>query len=170
MHPYKWHGEIVTDMAKVALTEKQKELIERAGVVFERDGFSPVAARTLGLLVVSDETELTFETIYQTLNISKSAASNAINLLLVARRIEYITKPGDRKRYFRTRLVQMETIYEEVFKDMDSEVAVFKEILAQRTTKTKAFNEGIRDFISFMELIRESMPVIYQKWKKAKEK
>jgi DNA-binding transcriptional regulator GbsR (MarR family) len=157
-------------MTKVKLTEKQKELIEKAGVIFERDGFSPAAARTLSLLMVSDDTELTFEGIYQTLNMSKSAASNAINLLLVARRIEYITRPGERKRYFRTRLVQMESIYEEVFKDMDNEVAVYKEILAQRPDHTRNFNEGLRDFVSFMELVRESMPAIFQKWKKAKHK
>lgn len=157
-------------MVKVKLTEKQKELIEKAGVIFEKDGFSPAAARTLSLLMVSDDTELTFEAIYQTLSMSKSATSNAINLLLVARRIEYITKPGERKRYFRTRLVQMESIYEEVFKDMDTEVAVYREILAQRPDNTKAFNEGLRDFVSFMELVKETMPSIFQKWKKSKSK
>ena len=157
-------------MAKVKLTEKQKELIEKVGVNFEREGFSPAASRTMGLLMVSDETELTFENIYQTLNMSKSAASNAINLLLVARRIEYITRPGDRKRYFRTRIIQMENLYEEVFKDMENEVAVFREILAQRPSHTKAFNEGLNDFVTFMEMVRESMPAIVQKWKKAKHK
>lgn len=157
-------------MAKVELTEKQKELVEKAGVNFEKDGMSPAAARTLSLLMVSDDTELTFEAIHQTLNMSKSAASNAINLLLVAKRIEYITKPGDRKRYFRTRITQLESIYEDLFKDMDSEVAVYREILEQRPPHTKAFNDGIRDFINFMQLVKEGMPAIYQKWKEGKAK
>ena len=157
-------------MAKVELTEKQKELVEKAGVNFERDGLSPAAARTMSLLMVSDNTELTFENIYESLNMSKSAASNAINLLLVSKRIEYITKPGDRKRYFKSRLVQLENIFEEIFKDMDSEVAVYKEILEQRPENTKTFNEGLQDFISFMEMVKESMPQIFLKWKEGKVK
>lgn len=156
-------------MAKIELTEKQKELVEKAGVNFEKDGLSPAAARTMSLLMVADDPEITFEAIYETLNMSKSAASNAINLLLVAKRIEYITKPGDRKRYFRTRMV-FENIYEEVFKDMDGEVAVLKEILAQRPESTKAFNKGLHDFIRFMELIKETMPAIFKRWKEEKDK
>ena len=156
-------------MPQIKLTDRQKELVEKAGVIFEKDGLSPAAARTMSLLMVSDDTELTFEAIYETLNMSKSAASNAINLLLMARRIEYITKPGDRKRYFRTRMV-LDNIFEEVFKDMDSEVAVYKEILAQRPESTKNFNEGLEDFIGFMELVKENMPMIFKKWKEGKKK
>ena len=82
--------------------QKQDELIEKIGVHFEKEGLQPVAARILSLLTVSDKEEQTFDEIRDTLKISKSAASNGINLLLKINSIEYITKLGDRKRYFKT--------------------------------------------------------------------
>ena len=85
----------------MVLTEKQKVLIEKIGIVTEREGMQPAAARIIGLLYVADNPELTFDEILGALRISKSAASNALNLLLQTNRIEYTTFSGDRKRYFR---------------------------------------------------------------------
>src|ERR1039457_1717695 len=102
-------------MGKVVLSTKQKELIERIGIFFEHQGLPPAVARICGLLLISDRLELTFEEIYTTLNISKSAASNAINLLLNTHKVEYITKPGDRKRYFKMSIDQWEDLLMQKF-------------------------------------------------------
>jgi len=83
---------------------RQKELIEQYGILLEEMGYQPVTARVSGLLSVMDKELLTFEEIVEELNISKSTASVAIKNLLVRDAIEYITLPGDRKRYFRTKL------------------------------------------------------------------
>ena len=82
------------------LTREQEELIERFGVIQEQSGFAPASARVNALLTVSDKTSLTFDEIRETLQLSKSATSNAINNLLVLGRIGYKTQLGDRKRYF----------------------------------------------------------------------
>jgi DNA-binding transcriptional regulator GbsR (MarR family) len=87
---------------------RQKELIEQYGILLEEMGYQPVTARVSGLLSVMDKELLTFEEIVDELNISKSTASVAIKNLLVRDAIEYITLPGDRKRYFRTKLASMD--------------------------------------------------------------
>src|SRR5688572_5555779 len=92
-------------MSDFKITKAQLELIERMGVVHEKSGIQPAAARILALLLVSNRTELTFDEIQQTVGISKSSASVAINLLLTMNKIEYITKAGDRKRYFRSKIM-----------------------------------------------------------------
>ena len=81
--------------------KKQRELIERIGRNNERDGFQPVTARILGLLMVMDKEEYTFDEIVDEMQISKSSASNALRNLELRGVIEYVTYPGDRKRYFR---------------------------------------------------------------------
>ena len=81
--------------------QKQKELIERIGRNNERDGFQPVTARILGLLMVMDKEEYTFDEIVDEMQISKSSASNALKNLELRGVLEYVTYPGDRKRYFR---------------------------------------------------------------------
>jgi DNA-binding transcriptional regulator GbsR (MarR family) len=81
--------------------KKQKELVEYIGRQNERDGFQPVTARILGLLMVMDKEEFTFDEIVEEMKISKSSASTALKNLEIRGVIEYITYPGDRKRYFR---------------------------------------------------------------------
>ena len=88
----------------MVLKEKQKGLIEKIGIVTEREGMQPAAARIIGLLYVADNPELTFDEILGALRMSKSEASNALNLLLQTNRIEYTTFSGDRKRYFRIKV------------------------------------------------------------------
>ena len=88
----------------VQLSEEQRRLIEKMGVGGEKNGMPPAPARIMALLMVSPETELTFDQVRETLNLSKSATSNAINMLLTTQKIDYITKPGDRKRYFKNKI------------------------------------------------------------------
>jgi len=81
--------------------EKQRMLIEKLGTQFDKEGFQPTAGRLLGLLMVMDKEQFTFDEIVEELGISKSSASVAIKNLELRGNLEYITMPGDRKRYFR---------------------------------------------------------------------
>ncbi len=151
-------------MTALIITKEQKELIERIGVFYEQQGLPPAVARVIGLLMVSDQLELTFEEIYTLLKISKSAASNAINLLLNTHRIEYITKPGDRRRYFKVRFEQWEKMLKERMQFFSSHVSLLKEIQSQRTPKTREFNAKLKEFIGFIEFIHKEMPLMFKKW------
>lgn len=83
-------------------SEKKQKLVERIGIHFEKKmGITPLAARILGLLILSPSEDLTFDDVTKITCASKSSISTNINLLLQLRSIEYFTKPGDRKRYFR---------------------------------------------------------------------
>ena len=89
---------------KINLRKEQIQLIEKLAVIIEKNGLQPAMGKIIALLMVSDEPELTFDEIWETLGISKSAASQAINQLIAANKIEYRTKIGDRKRYFCSRV------------------------------------------------------------------
>ncbi len=151
-------------MDELKLTEEQKELIEELGVFHEKTGLQPAAARIMALLIVADKTELTFDEIREALNLSKSATSYALNFLLSILRIEYITLPGDRKRYFRTRLGSWE---KEVQRHMDSMFrgnALLKKVLKQRTPETDSFNQKLKEVIDFSEYLERELPLLVQKW------
>lgn len=150
---------------EIKLTAKQKELIERMGVYSERSGIPPAQARILALLIISDKTELTFDEILQTLKLSKSAVSNAINVLLLNEQIEYCTKPGDRKRYFQSRIAHFGEDFEKRFSHLLKAKAFFKEVLENRTKTTKEFNAGLKRVIDFMEFMEKELPQLHKKWK-----
>lgn len=155
-------------MKPIKLSAQQKELIERLGVEMERSGLSPAQSRILSLLIISEQTELTFDEIYITLKISKSAASNAINSLLTMERMDYITKPGDRKRYFRSRIGELENDFERKMTKILEVSRLYKEVLAMRPKTTKEFNTKLHSAINFLEFIQAEMPAIFKKWKKLK--
>ena len=84
--------------------QKQRELVEAMGRLTNRGGGTTLSGRIIGLLSFFDKEEFTFEEIVEELKISKSSVSTTINHLIETDKIEYITYPGDRKRYFRIKI------------------------------------------------------------------
>lgn len=76
-------------------------MIEKIGCYFDQEGFQPIAGRIIGLLMVMDKEQFTFDEICEELYISKSSASNVLRNLEIRGAIEYTTIPGDRKKYYR---------------------------------------------------------------------
>ncbi|MDX5420609.1 MAG: MarR family transcriptional regulator [Hymenobacteraceae bacterium] len=151
------------------LTEKQQELIERIGVFQEKTGMQPVAGRIIGLLYVSDRPELTFDEIREVLGISKSATSNALNLLQHLNRLDYITYSGDRKRYFRLKLDRWRSL---VLKEIDSitDLSVtLREVVAERTGETPEYNQDIQELADFLKYMHQELPKLLQKWEESRK-
>jgi DNA-binding transcriptional regulator GbsR (MarR family) len=149
---------------KIDLREHQIDLLEKFAVQLERKGFQPAMAKVVALLLVNDEPEMTFDQIMETLGISKGAASQAINQLLTANKIEYKTKLGERKRYFSSRMMSWQ---EDVKADLDSLQRfndLLKQILIQRPASTKNFNNNMERLINFMDFLNAELPALYAKF------
>ncbi|WP_337040976.1 GbsR/MarR family transcriptional regulator [Emticicia sp. 17c] len=155
-------------METIKLNAKQLDLIEKLGLIFEQ-GLQPAAARIAALLLVSDKLELTFDEIREVLNLSKSATSNALNMLLTLNRIEYITKPGDRKRYFKSNLSDWKETMKDKFMEFEKVNKTMREVLSQRPHSTNDFNLKLEEFIHFMEFMNQEIPVLFKKWEQSKK-
>lgn len=155
-------------MAEYKITQAQKELVEKLGVFYEKSGMPPAACRVMALLIVSDQTELTFEEIQHLLSISKSATSGAINLLITANRLEYITRPGERKRYFRAKILNWKVDMLQRMDQMTSIRTLLKEVNKQRPKATKEFNTTLTEMISFFEFLNTEIPTLFKKWESKK--
>ena len=141
--------------------KKQRELIERIGRNTERDGFQPVTARILGLLMVMDKEEYTFDEIVDEMQISKSSASNALRNLELRGVIEYVTYPGDRKRYFRFVSGDINEIIAEIEKRMQQKLHIMQQIIELKKNPNsrnakflKNVLEGINFFIENLEKLK----------------
>jgi len=84
-------------------TKAQWDLIDTIGQTYEKLGFGMIPGRVIGFLTVMEKEQYTFEEIVDTLQISKSSASNALRVLEARNQVEYSTLLGDRKRYFHIR-------------------------------------------------------------------
>ncbi|GAB2532677.1 GbsR/MarR family transcriptional regulator [Rufibacter soli] len=152
------------------LSEEQRKLIEKIGIFHEQQGFPPATGRIMGLLYVTDRPYLSFEEILETLNISKSATSNALNMLLQMRVIEYTTYPGDRKRYFGALL---ENWHQEVVNKME-QVLSFSKLVRQcnelRGNSNPEMNKLMEDRVEFMEYLSQEVPKLMETWLKNRKK
>ncbi len=153
---------------KINLRKEQIQLIERLAVVLEKSGLQPAMGKIIALLMVNDEPEVTFDEIWETLGISKSAASQAINALLAANKIEYRTKLGDRKRYFCSRINSWQEDTKAQIEGMSVFSNLLKQILEQRPSSTKDFNNSLKNLIGFMDFLAKEMPALYKRYEAQK--
>ncbi|MEJ8757253.1 MarR family transcriptional regulator [Pontibacter sp. H259] len=150
----------------MTLSDKQRELIEEIGIYHENNGFQPAVARVMGLLLVSDKAELTFEEISEALNISKSATSNALNMLLNTGHLEYTTFSGDRKRYFRIKSSNWQELFNKKMEDLGNLNNMLKRVLEVRKRENPLYDQKLNSFISFLDYLKTQLPVLIEQWNK----
>ncbi|MEO5788873.1 MAG: GbsR/MarR family transcriptional regulator [Gelidibacter sp.] len=108
--------------------EKQK-LIEEIGLRLEPIlRLAPLAARIYALLTVSSYEGLTFEEIREIIGSSKSSTSVNLNVLTQLKLIDYYTKSGDRKRYFRIAKYFQLSALEAQFESLENEIKLVEKI------------------------------------------
>lgn len=151
---------------EIKLTKKQKELIEKFGVIQEGMGLTPASARVNALLTVSEELELTFDEIRETLKLSKSATSNAINHLLQIENVGYKTKLGDRKRYFFSKLDQWKDKFRKDMIGLSAYTDIIREIEGNRKGNTKEFDKKLKELAEFMDYFVTETVGLIDSWRK----
>ncbi|TXF91019.1 TrmB family transcriptional regulator [Neolewinella aurantiaca] len=142
-----------------------KEKVEEIGIFFESTGLTPMEARVFSLLLLSDPPQMDFFAIQEFLSASKSTISNALKRLMNEGRVDYMTKPGDRKRYFKVSpgkwLEQIKVQFAAVgpFVDTMREIRLIRENM-----DSKALNDSLLNIQNFFEFLSEEFPMIMAKW------
>ena len=145
---------------------QRTELVEKIGVFLEKYGYQPIPARIMGLLLATDKPFLTFDEITDKLKVSKSAVSIGLNLLLGTQQIDYITLPGDRKRYFKSRITEWREIFTGLFGFANSVRTLLLEILELRPTSGDNVNKSIEEVIKLIDMLEKEVPRLVTEWDK----
>jgi DNA-binding transcriptional regulator GbsR (MarR family) len=148
------------------LTERHKELIERIGVFHEHKGMQPLVGRIIGLLLVHEEGEVSFDEIVENLGVSKSAVSNALTFLQAKGRCVYSTRPGDRKRYFALKVGDWREDFAKELENIAEIQKFIDEVLEVRTDKNPEFNCKMKDFSDFLGFFKKEIPGLFERFKK----
>ena len=136
--------------------KKQKELVEEIGRYFDKEGLQPIAGRILGLLMVMDKEQFTFDEITEELQISKSSASNTLRNLEIRGDIEYVTLPGDRKRYFQLKRKETFSVIEDYEKKMLKSKELFNYIIDLKADKDSNNAIFFKDLIKMVDILIDS--------------
>src|SRR6476620_1982010 len=95
---------------------KLLEKVEKMGIMIEQMGRAPVPGRIISYLMLSEPPYRDFYEIQEFLKASKSTISTALNQLMQAGVVNYITFSGDRKRYFQINAKGLADVMKEQYK------------------------------------------------------
>lgn len=149
------------------LNDQQKEIIEEIGVYHERKGMQPLVGRIIGMLLVVDSGEATFDEIVEELGASKSAISNALHFMQGQGRVEYRTKPGDRKRYFRLPFNNWKATIKNEFDEMFGREDWLERLVEVMGNGNPEFNEHILEFQRFHAFLRVELLRLLDKFEES---
>jgi DNA-binding transcriptional regulator GbsR (MarR family) len=110
-------------------SKEKKDLVEELGVFFQhRHKLPPLAARVYAILVLTSDEGYSFEELMEITQASKSSVSTNLNLLISLKFLEFYTKTGNRKRYFRSSGSYIKNMLNEHFEAISLELVLVQKI------------------------------------------
>lgn len=141
------------------LEKEKKALVEELGITLEHEQLAPVAARILVILILEGNRGMTFEGLVDALNASKSTVSTHLDQMQATGKVEYFTKPGDRKRYFIISPNLMVRRIDQMMSDWQREIALNEKILNYKK-KWNQLHQKEDDFQHDLEFQKEYLSFI----------
>ena len=151
------------------MTKEKQQLIEEIGLRLEsRLQIAPLATRIYALLTLSSYEGLSFEDIREIIGSSKSSTSVNLNVLTQLKHIDYYTKPGDRKRYFRVSKYFQLTSLEAYYESLENEFKLVEKInnynkvhYPEKFSQEKSLGDITQDYLVKMQtLVSQTMDKI----------
>lgn len=150
-------------------TDAELQYVEEVALGFERQGLFRMAGRVLGWLLICDPPEQTFGQLAQVLQASKGSISTAMKFLVPAGLVERISRPGDRRDYYRCR----PGAWAELARDQSRLYGEFRK-LAQRGLELladapAARRERLQDMHDFYAWLEAEMPALWARWRREQQ-
>lgn len=82
------------------MSTPDQDFVERMGLLVEADGLPRIGGRLFGLLILSDQPR-SLDELADSLGVSKASISTDARRLLERGVVERVTRPGDRRDYYR---------------------------------------------------------------------
>ena len=153
-------------MEEQIVTEEQLHYVEEIALSFERQGLFRMAGRVIGWLLICDPPEQTFNQLAEGLQASKGSISTVMKLLVPSRIVERVSRPGERRDYYRCLpgawydlAREQSTHYGEVKKLAGRGLELLADAPAARRERLQAMH----DFYAWLE---REMPALWERWRR----
>lgn len=143
------------------------EKVEKIGVMIENMGHAPVPGRILAYLMLSEPPYRDFYQIQEFLKASKSSISTALNQLMQAGVVSYITFSGDRKRYFQINTKGLLSNAKQQLKQGEKINHMISETLQHRKdSEFQRFNKELKEVVEFSAYVHKGIDKLIAEWEK----
>lgn len=151
-------------MRDSSLNQAKLEYIEEMGLLMERFGLPRMTGRVLGALLMADPPEQTAEALATTLQASRGSISGSTRTLEQMGFIDRVSKPGERKDYFRNR----PNAWAEMTKQQTLGIKLFKEMaekgLAIIGSDDPDVRLGLTEMLEFYDFWERELPKVFRDW------
>lgn len=138
------------------MEETTISLVERFGLRFEADGLPRIAGRMLGLLMVSAEPR-SLEELAEQLQASRTSANTNARLLERLGAVERVSRPGERRDYYRV----VENLHERMLDARLEQMKTTRDLLSQAVSCPNAQSPQVQDRLcSFARFYEDMVSVL----------
>jgi len=143
------------------------EKVEKIGIMIEQMGQPPIPGRIVAYLMLSEPPYRDFYEIQEFLKASKSSVSTALNQLMQAGVVNYITFSGDRRRYFQINAKGLTDVMKDQYKKGRVINDMIKEALQHRkNSEFQKFNRELKEVIDFSTHVHTGIERLIADWEK----
>lgn len=140
------------------------EYIEAMGMLMERFGLPRMTGRVLGALLMADPSEQTAEALAATLQASRGSISGATRTLEQMGFIDRVSKPGERRDYFRNRpdawaeMTKQQALGVRLFREMADKGLI---IVGEGDPEVR---RGLAEMLEFFDFWERELPKVFRDW------
>jgi predicted transcriptional regulator len=154
---------------RAGATAAELHYVEEVALGLERQGLFRMAGRVLGWLLICDPPEQTSGQIAEVLQASKGSISGAMKFLVPSGLVERISRPGDRRDYYRCR----PGAWTDLARDQSRQYDDFRklalrglELLADAPAARRERLQGMHDLYAWLE---REMPALWERWRREQQ-
>lgn len=138
--------------------------VEEAAICLEKQGLFRMAGRVLGWLLICDPPEQTAADLVEVLQASKGSVSAATRFLVPSGMVERVSRPGERRDYFRIKEGVWPTLAQSQADHYRSFVDITEQGLRVLENAPKARKERLQTMHDFYAWLSLEMPALWKRW------
>jgi DNA-binding transcriptional regulator GbsR (MarR family) len=145
----------------------QREAVEKMGVTFDQQGFSPINGRIFAYLLLAEPRYKSMEELQDFLQASKSSISTSLKQLTRKNFIQQLTFNGDRRRYYQINMKGYLDRSKRRLARLDAVNGTLNEVLAQRSKESDpSFRAELEELVAFNEFITKAATITLAAWER----
>ena len=143
---------------------KRREFAEKCALILESQGLSRMAGRVYGWLLVADTKEQTLNDLGAALQASKSSLSVATRTLIQYGMLERMSKPGQRRDYFRVRVKPFAEIFNRRLEQVTQMRTLFDRAIELSDDNGEDFEQDLQDVRDRYAFLEDEIPKLIERW------
>ncbi|QVQ54408.1 MarR family transcriptional regulator [Spiractinospora alimapuensis] len=147
----------------MVINDRERELLDRFGLYFERAGSTQTAGRLVAWLMICDPPEQSITQLAEGTDVSKASVSTVARHLEEAGYLERVPHAGTRQHYYRLRKGGMTTVVKHRQRFLDDAAALGRDAL-ELMGPDAARLETLREWTGLMEFMSGRLDALVEEW------